>query len=54
MNKYDLIERLGAGSFGAVHLAKNKETGEEVVVKERGPTKFNPLRTQIVYFKNVL
>ena len=36
MNKYTLIERLGAGTFGTVHLAESKETGKRVVVKENG------------------
>ena len=38
MENYTLIKRLGAGSFGTTHLAKNKHNGKEVVVKERGLT----------------
>ena len=33
MNNYTLIKRIGAGSFGTVHLAENNENGKKVVVK---------------------
>ena len=35
MEDYDIIRQIGAGSFGTVHLAENKETGQKVVVKEK-------------------
>ena len=36
MNNYTLIKRIGAGTFGTVHLAENKENGNQVVVKGKG------------------
>ena len=35
MNNYTLIENIGSGTFGVVHLAEKKDTKEQVVVKER-------------------
>ena len=34
MNNYNLIEILGAGSFGTAYLAEKKDNGKRVVVKE--------------------
>ena len=33
MNRYQLQEEIGDGSFGRVIKAKNKETGEVVAIK---------------------
>ena len=35
MKDYTLTKRIGAGSFGTVHLAECKEDGKQVVVKEK-------------------
>ena len=35
MKNYTLIERIGAGGFGTVHLAENKKNGKQAVVKEK-------------------
>jgi casein kinase 1 len=32
-NKYELLEKIGAGAFGSIHKAKNIRTGEEVAIK---------------------
>jgi serine/threonine protein kinase len=32
-NKYELMEKIGAGSFGSIHKAKNIRTGELVAIK---------------------
>lgn len=33
MDKYSKIEKLGEGTYGVVHKAKNKETNEIVALK---------------------
>ena len=33
MEKYQVVKKLGAGSFGHVEMATNKETGEVVAIK---------------------
>ena len=31
--KFEIVSRIGSGSFGEIYLARNKKTGEEVAVK---------------------
>ena len=39
--KFDLIKKLGAGSFGEIYMAKDIKTGESVAVKlEHSKTKY--------------
>ena len=35
MENYELIEEIGVGGFGHVHLAESKKDGKQVVVKEK-------------------
>jgi serine/threonine protein kinase len=34
MEKYELVKKLGSGNFGITNLMRNKETGENVAVKQ--------------------
>ena len=34
MEKYQVIKKLGSGSFGNVQMATNKQTGEVVAIKQ--------------------
>ena len=42
LNEYEIITRLGAGSFGIVYRAKLKKTNEMFVIKEIQMAKMDP------------
>lgn len=41
MDKYEIIEMIGEGSFGKVFLAKGEEDSRQCVIKEISLTKVN-------------
>jgi len=50
--KYELLKRLGAGSFGEVYLAVNKKTGVQVAIKlEKSNIRFPQLSAEAKLYK---